>query len=60
MNTEQQGEIVTCAECGAEFDNWEDGFFFPAGDEPNMPAQHEDKHYCDDCGYEIAVQYGWF
>lgn len=57
---EGMGGIVQCAKCGDSFDNWEEGFFFPAGDCQQMPAMHEDKHFCDDCGYDIAKRYGWF
>ena len=57
---EDEHEIVKCVECGLEFDNWEDGFFFPSGDEAFIPAKYRDQHYCNDCGYDIAEQYSWW
>lgn len=51
--------IVVCEKCGAKFDNTELGFFFPEGDDANMPERFTERHYCDDCGGEIAEQYGW-
>ena len=54
------GEAVRCASCGAWFNNWENGFFFPSGDSATIPANMTDVHYCNNCGSDIAEQYGWF
>ncbi len=56
----EQGIMVTCALCGDTFNNWEDGFFFPAGDCERIPSEYTDVPICDNCGVEIAVRYRWW